>query len=144
MRERPTVNRDLRRMLEAENAKWPRELREVPRDDWPPACQTMSASGRGPHRVLRSRDFLVSVYDAPNAVCRLSIQRTTHNGRRWDDGISWDDLQRLKGEAGYSGVAAVEVFPPDCDVVNVANMRHLWILAEPPAYMWHGSWRFGR
>ena len=136
MRERPTTNRELRRMLEAENAKWPRALREVPRDDWPPACQTMSASGRGPHRVFRSRDFLVQVHDAPYAVGRLTISRTTLGKDRWNDGISWDDLQRLKAEAGYSGMAAVEVFPPDCDVVNVANMRHLWILAEPPAYMW--------
>ena len=61
-------------------------------------------------------------------VVRLSINRTTlgANGR-WDENITWDDLQRLKREAGYGDKDAVEVFPADVDVVNVANMRHLWV-----------------
>jgi hypothetical protein len=32
------------------------------------------------------------------------------------------------------------VFPPDTDVVNVANMRHLWILAPGTlAFAWRAS-----
>jgi hypothetical protein len=55
------------------------------------------------------------------------------------DGIGWDDLQRLKGEAGYGEYCAVEIYPPDADVVNVANMRHLFILKSPPAMMWRDA-----
>lgn len=31
---------------------------------------------------------------------------------------------------------AGEVFPAESDVVNVANMRHLWLLREPPPFGW--------
>ena len=31
---------------------------------------------------------------------------------------------------------AVEVFPADDQVVNVANMRHLWVLPEPLPFAW--------
>jgi hypothetical protein len=33
----------------------------------------------------------------------------------------------------------VEVYPPDEAVVNVANIRHLWLLAEAPAYAWNNG-----
>lgn len=42
------------------------------------------------------------------------------------DGISWDDLQRIKNEALGADVIAVEVFPAEDQVVNEVNMRHLW------------------
>lgn len=38
-----------------------------------------------------------------------------------------NDLQRLKRECGRGDLDAVEVYPRDCDVVNVANMRHLFV-----------------
>jgi len=31
---------------------------------------------------------------------------------------------------------AIEIFPADMDVVNVANMRHLWVMAEPVEFAW--------
>ena len=31
---------------------------------------------------------------------------------------------------------AVEVYPADADVVNVANMRHLWLVAGELAFKW--------
>lgn len=125
--------REQRRQLERENRKFPPTLQEVPRHEWP--------NPNAPQvRVLRSRDFLVQVFSEPlPALVRLSVCRTRHNGARWDDGITWDDLQRVKREAGYSDKDAVEVFPADCDVVNVANMRHLFVLAEPLSFAWrHG------
>jgi hypothetical protein len=89
--------------------------------------------------VWRSRNFLVQEYDLQAkypALVRLSICRTSISGDRWRDGISWDDLQRLKNECGYGGLDAVEIFPADNDVVNVANMRHLWVMAEPVRFAW--------
>jgi hypothetical protein len=69
-------------------------------------------------------------------VVRLSVCRTSLAGDRWQDGITWDELQRLKRECGYGDADAIEVFPADTDVVNVANMRHLWVMADPIACAW--------
>ena len=117
--------REAERRLSEENAKWPTALKEWPRDQWPTSTPNVL-------KVLRSRDFLVQVFPAPApAIVRLSVLRAGIDSRGgWLQDIAWDDLQRLKSEAGYSDFDAVEVFPPDRDVVNVANIRHLWIL-EP-------------
>lgn len=78
---------------------------------------------------MRSRDFVVQII-AGDDTMRLSISRTETDAStgRLRGGISWDDLQRLKAEAGYSDWYAVEVFPPDDKVINEQNMRHLWLL----------------
>jgi hypothetical protein len=57
-------------------------------------------------------------------------------GDRWADNITWDELQALKTQCGYGGHDAVEVYPPTRDVVNVANIRHLWVLAEKLPFAW--------
>ena len=67
---------------------------------------------------------------------RLSINRTTLDGDRWQEGLEWETLQALKNELGYAAHDAVEVFPAAADVVNVANMRHLWVLSEPLPFAW--------
>lgn len=43
---------------------------------------------------------------------------------------SWADLQRIKNELVPDGRerAAVEVFPPTAELVDQANMYHLWVL----------------
>lgn len=128
--------REQRRKLERENRKHPATLQEVPRHEWPnPDAPQV--------RVLRSRDFLVQIWEEPlPTLVRLSVSRTTHNGQRWDDGITWDELQRIKREAGYGNHDAVEVFPADRDVVNVANMRHLFVLADPLSFAWRNGLDF--
>lgn len=124
------TSRSQRRQLERENAKQPTKLSEVPRVQWPNQDATTL-------RVFRSRDFLVQEYSAISpAVVRLSVNRTALSGDRWQEGITWDDLQRLKRECGYGDSDAVEVFPADDDVVNVANMRHLWILSRKISFAW--------
>lgn len=65
-------------------------------------------------------------------VCRCAVD----DSGGWKEGISWDELMRLKDEAGFGDVACVELYPPNDDVVNVANLRHLWTLNEPPPWMW--------
>ena len=42
------------------------------------------------------------------------------------DGIPWDDLQHIKNDVLGADVAAVEIYPPQGDLINEANMRHLW------------------
>lgn len=125
-----------RRELKRQNAKLPRELQLVPREEWPPERQPM------PSRVWRSRDFLVQEYAEPAPVLvRLSVSRTTLDptAGRWVDRITWDELQGIKAECGYADADAVELYPRIADVVNVANMSHLWIMREPVAFAWRGG-----
>ena len=126
------ATRQQRRQLARENAKLPLALQKIPRDLWP-----MEPGPHGPIEVFRSREFMVQVYEESGEVWRrLSIHRTTLDGDRWTDGISWDDLQRLKAEAGYADADAVEVYPAQSDVVNVANIRHLWIMNFQLGFAW--------
>lgn len=73
---------------------------------------------------------------------RLSICRAMVSPERDGtaaDGISWDELQELKRQAGFGDRWAVEVYPADESVVNVANMRHLWLMPEPLLWAWNAS-----
>lgn len=117
--------------LRSENAKWPEALKLWPREDWPISL----AVGNNVREVYRSRGFLVQVYNEPwPVVARLSVIRSSLKpDGDWKEDITWEELQRLKREAGYGDFDAVEVYPPDADVVNVANLRHLWVF--PAGYM---------
>jgi hypothetical protein len=124
------------RYIAQENAKWPDTLKEWTRETWPTTPTSYVL------RVFRSKNFLVQEYVAPApAIVRLSVNRTgLGKGGEWKQDIPWEDLQRLKREVGFGDHDAVEVFPPDTDVVNVANMRHLWILAPGTlAFAWRAS-----
>lgn len=100
----------------------------VPKGQWP-------STPKGLKEVFLSSSFLVQIYDE-NGTIRLSVNRTGFDGERWHDGISWDELQAIKNAIGFADHCAVEIYPPANNVVNVANIRHLWVLDEPPAFMW--------
>ena len=95
-------------------------------------------------KAWRNKHFLVQLFE-DSGTLRLSVNRTDVKGFRsdnspvWKDGISWDELQDIKTQVGYGDRWAVELFPPNSEVVNVSNMRHLWLLPEPPAFGWHGG-----
>jgi hypothetical protein len=128
------TTRQQRRELDRQNAKMPRELRQVPRDEWPLEHQ----QGRI-LRVWRSRDFLVQEYGEPAPVLvRLSVLRTTLDPKlgRWVDGITWDELQQVKAACGYADHDALELYPIAADVVNVANLRHLWVMRDAVSFAW--------
>lgn len=127
------------RELRRNNLKYPDALIEVPRSAWPDMSQYPGpASGSVVIGLWRSRAFVVTHWLEPNGFNRLSVQRTEWDERRgrWRDDISWDDLQRLKAEAGYGDQCAVETYPPDSHLINVANMRHLFLLPAEPPFMW--------
>lgn len=130
-----TTTRAQRRKLAIENEKWPATLQKIPEEEW----RRASFVPDGLIKVFRSRDFHVQVYSAQApAIYRITVGRTVLDADlvRWRDGITWDDLQRIKRECGFGSYHAVELFPADCDLVNVANLRHLWILHDPPAFAW--------
>lgn len=121
--------------MEKRAAKRPEQLTPVPERDWP------GAVGDRPLAVWLSCAYLAVFYPAPSfgdtEVRRLSVNRTTvDTAGRWDQGIPWEDLQRIKRETGHGGWYGIEVYPCEQDVVNVANMRHLWLLAKPLPIGW--------
>ncbi len=118
------------KLLAKANADYGQTLQDIPPSLAPPPPLFLKA--------MRSSEYLVQFYRVPSPLVRvrLSICRTRLDGQRWADGIDWETLQRLKSEAGFGDFDAVEVFPSDSDVVNVANMRHLWVLSEPAAFAW--------
>lgn len=136
LRDQIKPNRQQRRKLAAENQAWPLALKQVPKSEWP---DSQLPPEKWPNEVWRSRDYLCCIYYRENGVERLSINRTSHNGERFDDNITWDDLQRLKSECGRGDRDAVEIYPADGDVVNVANLRHLFVLPEPFPLTWRKS-----
>lgn len=90
-----------------------------------------------PVRQWQSRDYIAQLFHDRNGFTRLSVNRIERDKRinDWKDGITWDELQRVKQET-LGDVWAVEIYPPDPELVNVYNIRHLWILNQPPAYAW--------
>lgn len=121
-----------RRIMAKENAKWPLYLKPVPRDQWPSARPELL-------EVWRSKGFLVQVCAEKNGYVRMSAHRTAHTGDNWVAAILWDELMQLKRECGRGDLDALELFPADSDVVNVANIRHLFFPPEPVAFKWTGD-----
>lgn len=128
------ISRQQRKQLERDNLRRPETLREVPRTEWP-AFDPGNIT-----RVWRSRRFLVQQHEKPGDPIRLSITTTTLRGDgRWEDGITWDEIQQIKREIGYGDRYFCELFPDDRDLVNVANVRHVWMLDAAPAFAWRAS-----
>jgi hypothetical protein len=126
------------REMRRTNARFPAHLVTIPREQWPDMSQSPHQSGSIVLAAYRSKSFLVVVWLELNGFTRLSVNRTEWNERkqRFRDDISWDDLQRLKAEAGFGDMCALEVYPPDEHVVNVSNMRHVFLIPNPPPFMW--------
>ena len=114
-----------------------RKMEEVPRSEWPffTALETV------PLRVWQSKDYLAVLYQQKaDGMRRLAVNSTRkgpcrkrRNGTDWRDGITWDELQRIKNETIGPETWCVEVYPAQDKLVDVANIRHLWLLDEPPA-----------
>lgn len=136
----PSMNRRERlaakRELEKRTKARPLYLVEIPPEEWP----------TGPHiqrplRAWQSRSFMVQEHAEPDfagrTVTRLSVNRVSlRSDGHWDEGITWEDLMRVKREAGYADSYAIEIYPRERDVQNVSNMRHLWVLSAPLPIGW--------
>lgn len=68
---------------------------------------------------------------------QLVVRR--HDGQ---DGIPWDDLQRIKNEICGRNAVALEVYPRADQFVNDANLRHLFVLpaGEDAPFTIAGRW----
>lgn len=87
-----------------------------------------------PVRAIKNSHFVIQIYE-DNGRIRISVQRTrsSHYIRKHNRDtrpISWEELQALKSDSGFPHRSAVEIYPSSGNVVNVANMRHLWIVDD--------------
>jgi hypothetical protein len=103
-------------------------MKEVSEYDWPHSIQELGRLVG----VWRSSQFLAQLFGTEKGACRLTVSRCeiTREGD-WRADISWEELMEVKSQCGFGKDWAVEIFPPDAHVVNVANMRHLWVTAKP-------------
>jgi len=106
----------------------------VPKNLWP---EGWNKHKHPPSIVYLSAHFLALIYPDDNYT-RISICRTSRmeDQSDWQDNISWEEIQKIKSECGYGQMDAMEIYPRDSDVVNVANLRHIWVSKKPIPCAW--------
>jgi hypothetical protein len=123
------------KLLKERRKEWPEKLTKLTEAETPEGRPKMVKE------IWRCKEFLAQVFDTndPNII-RISVNRTLLDvtNRRWRDGITWEDLMEIKLQLGYGEQDAVEVLPAETDIVNVANMRHIFVFAEgyPLDFIW--------
>jgi len=127
----PELVPQVRAHMREENRRQPIKMTRLPLDAL--SVATMTAE---PVEIWRSRRFLAVVY-FDDGHYRLTVNRTMLAGDgRWEDGITWDELMTVKHEVGFGDRWCAEIYPPDDQAVDDANMRHLWLLDEAPDFGW--------
>lgn len=77
--------------------------------------------GGVPLKALEDDTFYAAVFQDAEAI-RIDIVR-----KDMHDGITWDELQKIKHGCGYGEKDAVEFYPRDADIFNTGNVRHLFV-----------------
>ena len=72
--------------------------------------------------AFRNRVFAVLVRDLPNGVRHMAVSSLS------GDRPTWHEMQRIKNELAGRERTAVEVYPPAHEVVDGADMFHIWVL----------------
>lgn len=75
--------------------------------------------------VRRNKVFAVLVRDVRFAV-HLAVSSLT------GDRPSWYEMQRIKSDLAGPDATGVEVYPPEREVVDGADMFHIWIVSDLP------------
>ena len=144
------MNRKQRRANQAElhrhNKTFPDILRPLPREQWGAFADRLFVNENPPKAIWLSKLWLVQCYDEAlmyPGVYRLSVCRAklilNKDGHTYPDRIAWDELMQIKREIGLGNAYAIEVYPRDRDIVNVANMRHLWLMPQPLRIGWFNA-----
>lgn len=87
----------------------------------PSATDWLSYFGEPSIGAWESPEFGAAAFKDGEAI-RLDIFR-----QDMKDGITWDQLRKIKNECGYANCDAVEFFPAEESVINTGNYRHLYI-----------------
>jgi len=137
------------------------EIRKLPKGDrfievTGEECARMYADsgipGVPPVRAMKNQDYIVQVFEdqgegiyTGTSRTRISVQRTGSNAHlrraiRDNRPIGWDELQWLKLKLGYGDRWFIEIYPPESETVNVANMRHLFLVkSEEVPFAWRSK-----
>jgi hypothetical protein len=102
------------------------------RDDAPPKWNAAHAGSWGPmigywHNAL----YIVMAYDRSTSwgrIVHLAIRKLDNDGPGSD--VPWAHKQRIKTELIGPRRVAIELFPSEHELVDEANMYHLWVLPE--------------
>ena len=124
--------RDVRRRFQKECRAYPLEFQLVHNE----ALSEIHHEGKRPVAAWRNRHFYAALFEDEAWQSRLSVNRTEllpDGGFRGD--ITWDELMAVKRGIGMGDFWMVEIYPADEEVVNVANIRHLWLTPQP-AFAW--------
>lgn len=122
---------ELRRQHQKQLKGLPKQLTKVSAAEIEAMIARRPGRDRPPIHVWKSQAFLVQQFHEGEHV-RLTISRTEiQNDGQWKDGITWDEINECKRQCGYADAWAIEIFPPTSHLVNVANMRHLWLVEQP-------------
>ena len=73
-------------------------------------------------RVHRNRVFAVLERPAEAGVIHLAV--SSLSGIR----PTWHEMQRIKNDLAGPDATAIEVYPPKTDMVDEADMFHIWVL----------------
>lgn len=102
-------------------------------------ARELTCMGKAPEACFRNRSFFVMIFmDDRDGTpyLRMSVNRTElENDGGWKAAITWDELMAVKRGIGFADRWMTEVYPPDEEIVNVANMRQLFLVSQPP-YAW--------
>ena len=126
------LNRQQRRALEKAKRvlinTYPEELTRVSEDD---PNLPYTSHPQDLDSIWRNKKFTVMVWNVP-AGKKMTISRNTWDSHacRYKDGITWDEIMEIKRGIGMGEENAVEFYPPDSEVINIANVRHIWILPK--------------
>ena len=84
--------------------------------------------GRGWNREVRAahRNVVFAVLERPIAGGVKHLAISSLSGVR----PTWWEAQRIKSELAGADATAVEVYPPQSEIVDGADMFHLWVLPE--------------
>lgn len=104
--------------------------------------------GKSHKEIKRIRKFIAEVnqrfgekfVEIPREeIGRCQYGTTIKDDGSFDDGISWDRIQQIKSAVGFGDYWGLEVFPTDKTLVNVSNIRHIWLFEERPPFAWSGE-----
>lgn len=89
-----------------------------------------------PNEKWASVVYVNNRYSVQASTVATEIGEVLHLWIRRHDGEmprAWSDLQRIKNAIAGESCTAVEVFPPQSELVDSANMAHLWVY--PPGWV---------
>lgn len=125
------LNREQRRALEKAYKlliqTYPDTLEKVPEND---PNVPYSSHPEDIKAIFRSKKYTVILYKMNKITGRqrFSITRNEWSSkeRRYVGNISWDEIMEIKRQIGLGDVECWEYYPKDSEIINEANMRHIF------------------